>query len=191
MRSLYRNPCNNLTAPWYEDMNASVCDSDEHTSIQCEINDAIQHLSTVRTLSVCDTSNRSNQDILILDSGGGQLPTITRRAWYIQAIHAEQSAITGYQSQSGPLLCPIVNGITKAKINNRDQPVLLIMNYATLIDDTNEMESLCVPFAMIRHGVKIDLTPTMFGGTGGIDVDDETLPFEFDGEVIFQYVQAD
>ena len=125
-------------------------------------------------------------DSLILDTGGGRIATITRRAWFVLETHSDQSAISGYQSQSPPKICPIVNAIKKVHLPNRDTPVLFIMNYATLVDDPNEKESLCVPFALMRHGIKVDITPPSLGGTScGLRVSDQFLPFHFDGEKLY------
>ena len=125
-------------------------------------------------------------DILILDTGGGRIPTITRRTWFILDRHAEQSAISGYQNHGDPTICPIVNGITKVHLPNRDQPILFLMNYATLIEDPHECESLCIPFAMMKHGITLDITPPTYGGTScGLKISDQFLPFEFDGEKLY------
>ena len=53
----------------------------------------------------------------------------------------------------------------KVHLPNHDVPILFIMNYATLVDDPNEMESLCVPFALMHHGIKVDITPPNLGET--------------------------
>ena len=73
---------------------------------------------------------------------------------------------------------PIVNAITKVEIQGKDLPVLFVINYATLLDDPTEKESLCVPFDLMRHGIKVDLTPTTLGGDGGIKVEDQFFPFD-------------
>ena len=99
-------------------------------------------------------------DILIIDTGGGKLGTITKRAWHILAVHGAQSSISGYPNQGPPKTCPIVNAITKVTFPDWDDPVLFIMNYVTLIDDDNEFESLCVPFSLMQHGIAIDMIPT-------------------------------
>ena len=67
----------------------------------------------------------------------------------------------------------------------RSSDFIFIVNYATLVDDPAKTDSLLVPFAMMKHGVSIDMTPTVYGGTGGIKVSDQFLPFEFDGEKLF------
>ena len=144
----------------------------------------IQSIRTITHDPPHDLSPNST-NILLMDSGGGRIPTITKRAWYITSTHSHQSSISGYQSTSPPRLCPIVNAITKVQIPGRDLPVLFIMNYATLVDDPNESESLCVPFAMMAHGISIDITPTIYGGTGGIKIVDQFFPFNFDGEKLF------
>ena len=60
------------------------------------------------------------------------------------------------------------------------------MNYATLIDDSDEFESLSVPFAMMQRGVSLDIKPPQFGGTAcGLRIADQFLPFNFDGEKLY------
>ena len=94
----------------------------------------------------------------------------------------------GYQSKSPPVVCPIVNGITKASLpDGRD--VLLIMNNGTLIEDSNEKESLAVPFDMMRHGVLVDIVPKTHGGSQGITVENEFLPCWYDEEKCFYTIQ--
>jgi hypothetical protein len=52
------------------------------------------------------------------------------------------------------------------------------------MDDT-EYESLVVPFDMMKHGIKVDMVPPKYGGTGGITVDGELLPYCFDDEKLY------
>ena len=47
----------------------------------------------------------------------------------------------GYQDKSEGKVYPIVNTVTKVWIQGRDLPELLVMNYATILDDTDEAES--------------------------------------------------
>ena len=103
-------------------------------------------------------------DILIMDTGGGQNCTITKRAFYITEITNHKASMSGYQDKSNPKMCSIVNAMTRAKITGKDNPGIFHINYATLIDNDNEYESLCVPFSMMAHGIKCDLTPTKYGG---------------------------
>ena len=145
---------------------------------------------TPRTLqSSSSRTTSSSSNVLILDTGGGRIPTITRQAWYITDTHADQSAISGYQSSDPPKICPIVNGITKVHLPNRDVPVLFIMNYATLIEDPSETESLSVPFAMMKHGISLDITPPLYGGSScGLKISDQFFPFNFDGEKLYFHI---
>jgi hypothetical protein len=55
----------------------------------------------------------------------------------------------------------------------------------TLIKDEDEFESLLIPFEMMNYGVKIDMIPPKYGGTGSISVDGKTLPFMFDDEKLY------
>ena len=124
-------------------------------------------------------------DILIFDTGGGKNPTITQRAWTVFETTSHQQEIRGYQDTSGGKICPIVNAVTKAFIPGRDLPIIFVVHYAALIDDPDENESLIVPFDMMRHGVKCDLTPQKLGGEGGMIVEDEYIPMVFDDEKLF------
>ena len=65
-----------------------------------------------------------------------------------------------------PKTCPIVNAVTKVYPKDYEKPVILLQNNAALINDENEKESLCVPFACMAHGIKIDMVPTKYGGKG-------------------------
>ena len=123
--------------------------------------------------------------VLIFDTGGGRNATVTKSAWKILQRTNHRTAMHGYQDKGPPKICPIVNAVTKAFIPKSDVPILLTINYATLIDDPDEHESLCVPFDLMRHGIKVDLTPTSFGGEGGLQIEDQFLPFEFDQEKLF------
>ena len=70
---------------------------------------------------------------------------------------------------------PIVNAVKKAWIQGRDIPVLLMMNYVTLLDNPYKTESLAVPFEMMKYGKTVDMTPRNLGGNGGLYVDEEYL----------------
>jgi hypothetical protein len=145
----------------------------------------------VASLEVCQgTTNtlefpRKDEDILVIDTGGGMNATITKRAWKILHRTNHQTAMVGYQDKGSPQICEIVNAVTKATILGRDLPVLLLMNYATMLNDDQEKESLCVPFQSMKHGISFDLTPTSFGGKGGMKVDNEFIPFKYDNEKLY------
>jgi hypothetical protein len=94
-------------------------------------------------------------------------------------------AMVGYQDKGSPQICEIVNAVTKATILGRDHPVLLLMNYATMLNNDQERESLCVPFQSMKHGILFGLIPTSFGGKGGMKVDDDFIPFKYDKEKLY------
>eukprot|EP00957_Ditylum_brightwellii_P171080 13023955-Ditylum_brightwellii.AAC.1 len=132
-----------------------------------------------------DSGHQDNEDnILIVGTGGGRNSTITKRAWHIFKRTNRKHIIKGYGDNEGKL-CSIVNAAKKAWINERDEPVILILNHATLIEDPNEKESLMVPFELMRHGVKMDLTPRNLGGEGAMFVDEEYMPFNWDEEKLY------
>ena len=64
-------------------------------------------------------------------------------------------------------------------------PTLLALNYATLVEDPDESESLAIPFDMMRHGIKVDLTPPQHGGKCGMLYDEDFLPFQYDEEKLY------
>ena len=45
-----------------------------------------------------------------------------------------------------------------------------VMNYATLLDDSDEIEPLDVPFEMMKHGAKVYMTRSNLGDDGGLYV---------------------
>ena len=65
---------------------------------------------------------------------------------------------------------PIVHVLTKAWIKGRYLPVLIVINYATLLGDSDETESLAVSFDIIKYGSAVDMKPINLGGDGGLYV---------------------
>ena len=117
---------------------------------------------------------KEDKSVLIVDTGGGMNCTITKRAFHISDVYENhKTSLTGYQDKSGPKLCSIVNGYTKVYVKGRDDPVIFKINYATLVEDKDELESLLVPFPLMSHGIQCDMTPTKYGGKGGIKVLEE------------------
>ena len=112
------------------------------------------------------------EDILIVDTGGGPHGTVAARAWVVTETTSHNCDLRGHQSpESKP--CPVVNALAKATIKGRDTPILLKMNYVTLVDDPDECESLCQPYDLVAHGIKMDLLPPSLGGEGGMLLPDE------------------
>ena len=103
--------------------------------------------------------NEPQEQVLIVDTGGGTQPTITKRAWKVMFRHNTMISMQGYQSKASPQICAVVNATTKVTIPGREDPVIFEVNYATLIEDDNELESLVVPFTMMRHGIQLDMIP--------------------------------
>ena len=64
-------------------------------------------------------------------------------------------------------------------------PLLLVMNYVTLIYYKEDIEYLAVPFEMTRHGVTADLTLRTLGGELWFFIEEEYLPFWCDNEKIY------
>ena len=121
---------------------------------------------------------------MVIDSGGGQTCTVTKNSWRITHTTNHRTALLGYQDKNIQV-CSIVNAVTKAYIKGKDEPVLLCVNYETLIDDEEETESLIVPFCMMAHGIKVDMVPEKYGGKSGMTVEETFFPFEYDNEKLF------
>ena len=139
-----------------------------------------------RALTLNETKRSQMDDVLIMDSGGGSIPTVTKRAFHISDVwHGRKSKLGGYQDKTEPVSRNIVNAVTKAHIHGLEQPVLLVLNYATLIDDPDESESLMVPFAMMRHGCLVNQLPMQHGGNPGVTVDSDFLPLQYDGNMLY------
>jgi hypothetical protein len=130
----------------------------------------------------------TKQHVLIIDTGGGVTPTITANSWKVTHIFNLTMSMLGYQSKAPPQECRVVNAITKVNIPGREDPVIFEVNYATLVDDNDEHESLVVPFDMMKPGIKVDMVPPRYGGTGGITVEGELLPYCFDDEKLYWHI---
>ena len=106
---------------------------------------------------LCSTSiysdnapDKNSDHVLVFDTGGGRNATVTTSAWKILQRTNHRMAMHGCQDKGPPKICPIVNAVTKAFIPLSDVPILLTLNYATLINDPDERESLCVRFEHIN-----------------------------------------
>jgi hypothetical protein len=146
----------------------------------------IQYTSTSTTQPIFrHMPHQSVQHVLIMDTGGGVTPTITANAWKVTYKCNVTMSMSGYQSKEPPVECAVVNAVTKVQIPGRMDQVIFEVNYATLIKDEHEYESLLVPFEMMRHGVKVDMVLPKYGGTGSISINDESLTFLFDDEKLY------
>ena len=125
-----------------------------------------------------DPRDKRNVDIMILDTGGGKICTVTPRAWHVIHKKNHSAEMSIYQSKKAQM-CPIANAMTKAKFHGRDEPVLLQVNFATLINDKEEKESLLQPFNLMAHGIKVNMVPQKYGGAQHMIVEDESLEFNF------------
>ena len=59
------------------------------------------------------------------------------------------------------------------------------MDHETLLKYNDERESLAVPFDMMRHGVMVDISPTIYGGKKGMTIEGEHIPWEYDHEKLY------
>ena len=76
-------------------------------------------------------------DILIFDAGGRRNGNITRRAWHVFYYTNHKQILLGCQDKSEGKVYPLIKSVTKSWIQGRDLPFLLVMNYDTLLDDTD------------------------------------------------------
>jgi len=121
---------------------------------------------------------------MAVDTGGGECSTIADRAWHVLSNTNHSSLMSGHQSGHEQVLS-VVNAVTKAYIEGRDEPVLFVMHHATPVADESKKESLHAPFQSMRHGVKFDLTPKTHGGKCNMTIEQEDFPIKFDGEKMF------
>ena len=63
---------------------------------------------------------------MILDSGGGLSPTITKTAWKILSKTERKIQFLGYQDQGVPKTCLVVNAVTKADPKDYEKPVIFL-----------------------------------------------------------------
>jgi hypothetical protein len=124
-------------------------------------------------------------DLLIIDTGGGHTSTITSHTCLVLHHTNHRTELTGYQDKSRPKNLPIVHAATKVHVRGLEHPIIFILNYVTLLEDSTEHESLLQPFTCMRHGISMDLTPTKHGGLGGMTVEGQFFPFEYDDEKLF------
>ena len=91
----------------------------------------------IRVEDMCmeNMQDEKEKDALIFDTGGGRNGTIAKIVWHVFEYTNHQQELSGYQDKSKVQFYPIVNEVTKDWINDIDIPVLLVMNYATLIYD--------------------------------------------------------
>eukprot|EP00957_Ditylum_brightwellii_P166959 12709581-Ditylum_brightwellii.AAC.1 len=87
-----------------------------------------------------------------MDSGGGHNSTMTMKVWHV----LERT----YYFQE--INC---NG---SKGGGQEELVILAINYVTLNDDQYEQESLIVPSKLMSHDIRLDFTPKLYGGDGGM-----------------------
>ena len=130
------------------------------------------------------TNSRATGELLIVDTGRGLISTITPTSWLILQRTNQESKMTSYIGNQVKIL-PIVNGCTKAIIPGRLEPIILVVNHATLLDDQQEQKLLLQPFQTMRHGVTICMIPQEHAGRQHIKVEGETIPLEYDGEKLF------
>eukprot|EP00536_Pseudo-nitzschia_multiseries_P017211 jgi/Psemu1/49840/gm1.49840_g len=102
---------------------------------------------------------QQNDNIAVIDSGGGRRPTVTEQAWLrIGGETGMTSAMRPYMSNDTNAYVehPVCSAVTKAFIPGREDPVLLMVHYATFVTkdkDQTDGESLLTTIDMGDHGV--------------------------------------
>lgn len=131
-------------------------------------------------------------DILIFDTGGGRTPTVSSKAWRIIANTRVSSSFQGYGPGTPVTKCDVVHAVTKAHIQGRDKPILLVIHHASYVTDPEETESLLTLMDLLKNSVEVNgVTPPQYvkgsnkEKTCSITVEGEYLPFEHDDEKLF------
>ena len=132
-------------------------------------------------------TNFQQEHRFVVDTGAGKRPTITEAAWIIVGGEPGLTArLSPYQSNEIHEH-RVVSAVTKAKIANLPNPVLLKVNYATWISnehDPNEKESLLSTWDISEHGVTVNgIHPK--NTKCGLTVDNTYMEFDHDDESIF------
>ena len=63
---------------------------------------------------------------------------MTKKAWIVTKVTNHRTALSEYQDERDPKICKIVNTVTKVKLTDGNEPILIGLNYATLVEDPNE-----------------------------------------------------
>jgi hypothetical protein len=99
------------------------------------------------------------------------MSTITKHACLMLPTTNHVTELSGYQGKTSPKRLPMVHCTIKLHIRNLEQPVIFLLNCATLLDDSNETESLLHPFVCMRHGIQMDLAPEKYGADSGMRIE--------------------
>jgi hypothetical protein len=59
--------------------------------------------------------------------------------------------MNGYQDKGPGTTLPIVNCAVKVNPQGYEQPIILILNYVSLLEDESEFESLLQPYQCMKH----------------------------------------
>ena len=84
-----------------------------------------------------DRHMKYEREILKFDTGIGSNGNITRRVWHVFGYTNHKHQLLVYQDKSKGKIYLLVNVVTKLWIQKRDPPIILLMNYASLLDNTN------------------------------------------------------
>lgn len=133
-----------------------------------------------------------HQNLLIFDTGGGSTPTVKSQAWTVLADTGMMASLQGYGPGTPITRCRVVHAITKARIQGEDDPILLKVHHASLLEGPDEDESLMTLMDMIKSGVTVNgVTPSEYMPAGsdpkscGITIEQTYIPFEYDDKKVF------
>jgi hypothetical protein len=98
-----------------------------------------------------DCLNTEYPNVLVIDTGGGKYPTMTKRACEVLETSGQTTELLPYSLAGPARLCHIASVVIKAHFPHRDLPVLFVLNHVNLLDDPNENKSLAVPFNFKYH----------------------------------------
>ena len=73
-------------------------------------------------------------NILVIDTGGGHISTITKSSCLVLHRTGHWTENIGYQDKSCPKRHPIVHCAIKVTAPNIDQPIILVLNYVSLLE---------------------------------------------------------
>ena len=139
-------------------------------------------------ISADSKKSQNKTSILIMDTGADQC-TCGGSAW-IPVYDTEEKVqcnryYQGVGAKDGPVV-PIMSVVTCVKIPG-EEPFLMLFHQTCYINDDAQVESLCLPYQSMDHGVDIDTNPTSYTNKEGdqgmqrILVEDKEIPLKFDG----------
>ena len=132
--------------------------------------------------------NIEEENVWIVDTAADQC-TVTRRAWHIDTLSHRYVGCNNYLNNNTTKR-QIVSAYTVVEGPNLP-PTLIRMHEGVLINDDNQTESLLHPYQAMSHQCAFNFTLTGYVDTNGnpgepkLTVEDQIIPFQFDGRKLF------